>query len=50
MKNKFEHSGLMIDNSRNAVMNVNTVKKIVDILERMGCNMLIPGRLCAESA
>lgn len=41
MRNKFEHSGLMIDNSRNAVMNVDTVKKMVDILERLGCNMLM---------
>ena len=39
--NNFEHTGLMIDNSRNAVMNLPTVKKMIDILEKVGFNTLM---------
>lgn len=41
MKKRYEHSGVMIDVSRNAVMNVKTVKKTIDVLQSMGCNTLM---------
>lgn len=37
----FEHFGLMIDNSRTAVMNVTSVKKMIDIMESLDYNMLM---------
>lgn len=37
----FEHFGLLIDNSRTAVMNVKTVKRMIDIMESLGYNMLM---------
>lgn len=37
----FEHFGVMLDCSRNAVMKVDTVKKYIDILERLGYNTLM---------
>ena len=40
-KNFFEHFGVMIDNSRNAVMNPKAVKRFIDILEKMGYNFLM---------
>ena len=39
--NDFEHIGVMIDNSRNAVMNLPTVKKMIAILEKLGFNTLM---------
>lgn len=33
--------GVMIDCSRNAVMNVKTVKKCADVLKKMGYNTLM---------
>lgn len=40
-QNFFEHFGVMIDNSRNAVMNPKAVKRFIDILEKMGYNFLM---------
>ncbi len=40
-KTSFEHFGLMIDNSRTAVMNVATVKRMIDIMEALGYNTLM---------
>ena len=37
----FKHLGVMLDCSRNAVMNVTSVKKYIDILERLGYNTLM---------
>ncbi|MBP1586962.1 MAG: beta-N-acetylhexosaminidase [Clostridia bacterium] len=37
----FEKFGVMIDNSRNAVMNVRTVKKYVDILKKLDADFLM---------
>ena len=39
--NDFEHIGVMIDNSRNAVMNLPTVKKLITILQKLGFNTLM---------
>ena len=39
MKN-YESFGVMLDVSRNAVMNVPTLKKFIDCLEKMGYNTL----------
>jgi len=36
-----KHLGVMLDCSRNGVMNVKTVKKYIDILQRMGYNTLM---------
>lgn len=41
MKQEFNHFALMVDNSRNAVMKPDTVKKMIDILEMVGYNSLI---------
>ena len=41
MINEFRHSGLMIDNSRNAVLKPEAVKKLITLLERMGFNTLM---------
>lgn len=38
---QYEHIGVMIDNSRNAVMNLSTVKRTIDILEKVGFNTLM---------
>lgn len=38
---EFKHCGLMIDNSRNAVMNLEAVKMMIDLLEKMGYNLLM---------
>ncbi|MBQ7128463.1 MAG: beta-N-acetylhexosaminidase [Clostridia bacterium] len=37
----YKHLGLMIDCSRNAVLKLETVKKYIDILERLGFNTLM---------
>lgn len=37
----FKHFGVMLDCSRNAVMKVESVKKYIDILERLGYNTLM---------
>ena len=37
----FQHLGIMLDCSRNAVMNVTLVKKYIDILECLGYNTLM---------
>jgi len=37
----FNHLGVMLDCSRNAVMNVKSVKKYVDLLQRLGYNTLM---------
>ena len=37
----FKHLGVMLDCSRNAVMNVASVKKYIDILEKLGYNTLM---------
>ena len=37
----FQHLGVMLDCSRNAVMTVSSVKKYIDILERLGYNTLM---------
>lgn len=39
--NNLEHLGIMLDCSRNAVMNVTTVKKTIDLMEKMGFNTLM---------
>ena len=36
----FQHFGVMLDCSRNAVLTVDTVKKWIDILQKMGYNVL----------
>ena len=41
MESQFQHYGIMIDNSRNAVMNLETTKKMIDILEKLGYNTLM---------
>lgn len=41
MIDKVKHTGVMIDNSRNAVMNLPTVKKMIDILEKIGFDTLM---------
>lgn len=41
MSNNFRHFGVMIDNSRNAVMKPETVKQMIDLLEKMGYNSLM---------
>lgn len=38
---ELKHTGLMIDCSRNAVMNLTTVKKTIDIMEKLGMNTLM---------
>lgn len=38
--NKYDHFGVMIDCSRNAVLKVSAVKKMIDCLEKMGYNTL----------
>ena len=40
-KNKFRRFGTMVDCSRNAVMNVNSLKKWIDITSDLGYNMLM---------
>lgn len=37
----FEHLGVMLDCSRNAVMNTRTAKRYIDILEKLGYNTLM---------
>ncbi len=37
----FDRFGVMIDNSRNAVMNVDSVKKYIDLLKKVGCDFLM---------
>ncbi len=37
----FDRFGVMIDNSRDAVMNVGCVKKYIRILEKLGCDFLM---------
>lgn len=39
--NQFKYRCVMIDNSRNAVMNMSTAKKMIDILAKMGFNSLM---------
>ena len=41
MSGEFRHFGVMIDNSRNAVMKPETVKEMIDLLEQMGYNTLM---------
>lgn len=36
-----KHKGLMIDCSRNAVMKISTVKKMIDIMKKLGMNTLM---------
>ncbi|MBO4261974.1 MAG: beta-N-acetylhexosaminidase [Clostridia bacterium] len=40
-KSCFDRFGVMIDNSRNAVMNVPSVKKYIDLLAKVGCDFLM---------
>lgn len=40
-KAPFQHLGIMIDNSRTAVMNVEAVKRMIDIMETLGYNTLM---------
>lgn len=40
-ENKFNRFGVMIDNSRNAVMNVSAVKKYIDLISDMGYDFLM---------
>ena len=40
MKNKFESMGLMVDCSRNAVLNVESIKKLIDLMNIMGYDSL----------
>lgn len=39
--NKMGYRCVMIDNSRNAVMNMKTAKKMIDIIAKMGFNSLM---------
>lgn len=39
--NQFKYRCVMIDNSRNAVMNMTTAKKMIDCLAKMGFNSLM---------
>ena len=39
-KTEFSHFGVMLDMSRNAVMKVSEIKKLIDILKKMGYNSL----------
>lgn len=41
MDSNFRHYGIMIDNSRNAVMKPEAVKQMIDLLEKMGYNSLM---------
>lgn len=40
MKNEYTHFGVMLDCSRNAVMKVSEVKRLIDCLQKMGYNTL----------
>lgn len=40
-KSYFDRFGVMIDNSRNAVMNVESVKRYIDLLAKVGCDFLM---------
>ena len=40
-KTTFERFGILIDNSRVAVMNVSTAKRMIDIMEKLGYNTLM---------
>lgn len=37
---QYKHFGVMIDSSRNAVLKVSAVKKLIDSLQKMGYNTL----------
>ncbi len=37
----FDRLGVMLDNSRNAVMNVKSVKRYIDLLKKTGCDFLM---------
>lgn len=41
MNNEKNRLGIMIDNSRNAVMNIDTVKRIIDLISLMGYDYLM---------
>ena len=40
MKTTYEHFGVMVDASRNAVMKVEQLKHLIDCLAKMGYNAL----------